>query len=89
MSSRCEAGAPFDAGHGHIFTPRYMNGALYGFGTVHPDGRGGTCQGWIPVAIGDDGWQLVEEDPPTVTPSQLCRLCGDHGWLTSGKWVPA
>lgn len=32
-------------------------------------------------------WTLVSLDPLTVTPSLLCRLCGDHGFITNGQWV--
>lgn len=44
---------------------------------------------------GKDGrpeWDLVSEDPLTLTPSILQRqgdLCTHHGWVTAGKWVPA
>lgn len=89
MSTRATAGSPFDAGHRHTFTPRYIEGVLYGFGHTHPNPAGGTCQGWIPTSIGEAGWTLTEKDPPTLVPSLLCRDCGDHGWLTSGRWVPA
>lgn len=32
-------------------------------------------------------WTLVSLEPLTITPSLLCRLCGDHGFITDGQWV--
>ena len=34
-------------------------------------------------------WQVQSLDPLTVSPSLLCRRCGDHGWVTNGAWIPA
>jgi hypothetical protein len=34
-------------------------------------------------------WTLVNEAPITISPSILCRSCGNHGFITNGKWVPA
>lgn len=36
----------------------------------------------------DAFWQVVSWDPLTLMPSLLCR-CGDHGFITAGRWVPA
>lgn len=33
-------------------------------------------------------WTVVSEDPLTLSPSIQCS-CGDHGFITDGKWVPA
>lgn len=33
-------------------------------------------------------WTLVSLEPLTITPSLLCRTCGDHGFITSGRWCP-
>jgi hypothetical protein len=63
-----------------------------------PDG-GGQCQGFItfeggawarefkenPLAT----WKVVKWDPLTLTPSLLCRACGDHGFIENGKWRKA
>lgn len=35
------------------------------------------------------GWDLVSEEPLTVGGSLLCGSCAKHGFITSGKWVPA
>jgi hypothetical protein len=34
-------------------------------------------------------WQVQSWDPLTITPSILCKSCGDHGYITNGRWVPA
>ena len=34
-------------------------------------------------------WQVDSWDPLTLSPSVLCRSCGNHGFVREGKWVPA
>ena len=34
-------------------------------------------------------WTVKSWNPLTIEPSILCRLCGDHGFIRGGKWVPA
>ncbi len=34
-------------------------------------------------------WTVECLDPLTISPSLLCRSCGDHGHITRGRWVPA
>ena len=34
-------------------------------------------------------WEVVSWEPLTLAPSLLCRLCGDHGFIRDGRWVPA
>ena len=36
-----------------------------------------------------DGWDLISSDPLTLSPSLLCRVCGHHGSIRDGRWVPA
>lgn len=31
-------------------------------------------------------WMVKNWDPLTLTPSLLCRRCGNHGFITSGVW---
>jgi len=41
-------------------------------------------------ADGDDAyWTIESEDPLTLSPSLLCTVCGDHGWVSGGTWRPA
>ena len=41
------------------------------------------------VSPGRTYWRLVSLEPLTVEPSVLCMRCGDHGYITDGRWVPA
>lgn len=34
-------------------------------------------------------WTIESWEPLTLSPSLLCRRCGDHGFIRSGQWVPA
>ena len=36
-----------------------------------------------------DGWDVLSEDPLTLSPSLLCMGCKHHECITNGKWVPA
>lgn len=66
---------------------------------VMPNERG-FCEGafWLRdssfIRAHDDGtkrpqWDLTgTEESPTLTPSFQCH-CGDHGFVTEGKWVRA
>lgn len=57
-----------------------------------------TSGGWIPFAnapepFGPDehGWTVENWDQShfTLSPSLLCSVCGDHGFIRDGTWVPA
>lgn len=32
-------------------------------------------------------WSVDKWEPLTLSPSLLCKLCGDHGFIREGKWV--
>jgi hypothetical protein len=34
-------------------------------------------------------WAVESWEPLTISPSVLCKLCGNHGFIREGKWVPA
>jgi hypothetical protein len=34
-------------------------------------------------------WTVPTLDPLTLSPSLRCPRCGNHGWITDGRWVPA
>ena len=34
-------------------------------------------------------WTVESYDPLTLSPSLLCRACGDHGYIRGGRWVRA
>ena len=52
-------------------------GSMFACKECAPDGR--------PV------WETNGEpiESLTLSPSILCRACGNHGWIRDGKWVPA
>lgn len=71
-----------------------LAGQLAGYRVTHPVGGvegARSCVSdegsWIPVGRGQ--WTLVSENPLTLAPSLLCTVCGDHGFIRDGKWVPA
>lgn len=66
-------------------------GELLGFHWRHYKPDGSFChQGFIATHYEnpDLGWQLVSLDPLTLAPSLLCRVCGTHGFIRDGKWMP-
>jgi len=34
-------------------------------------------------------WQVESWEPLTLAPSLLCRVCGSHGFIRGGRWLPA
>jgi len=34
-------------------------------------------------------WKVESWEPLTLSPSILCTLCGDHGFIRNGQWVKA
>lgn len=34
-------------------------------------------------------WTVESWEPLTLSPSLLCRACGDHGFIRAGRWVRA
>jgi hypothetical protein len=63
----------------------------------HPDAHGGTCESAINFDLPETRhlfqaqhvWQVQSWEPLTVSPSLLCKRCGDHGFIRGGKWVVA
>jgi hypothetical protein len=82
--------------------PKYRhvpNVEWWGLILAHPDGRapelvcysGVTFDTSIARAVvpAKGLWTVESWSPLTLSPSILCRLCGDHGFIRAGKWVPA
>ncbi len=92
----------FDLGGGFSFTWLTQKGHEGPVGLIEhhpkPDGAPGLyCGGYI-AWVAADGitpkHQLVsgapgDEEHLTISPSLLCRTCGNHGFIRDGKWVPA
>lgn len=85
------------------FTQRYQTDEVIGAIIRHPrkdtpsvpppTSEPGMCEGSIWFVEWDPSrprplWQVVQEQPLTLTPSILCH-CGLHGFVTNGSWIPA
>lgn len=85
----CTADPIEDMGTGVRIERRYMDGELQGIAWWH------VCNGvdredfMSAKPAWDDGWDIVQTQPLTLSPSILCRLCQFHGFIQAGKWVPA
>lgn len=94
-------GEPVDIGHGVTITPAFDGEQVVGVHEGHLDPQGRSCMGWVPFegtswaqGFADDGvpittWTVEQLDPLTISPSVLCRTCGNHGFIRDGRWVPA
>lgn len=74
-------------GHGVEIEKRYVDGEFHGVAYWH-ECNGIYREDWVHVQ-GLKSWTLITLDPLTITPSLLCRVCGHHGFITNGKWVPS
>ena len=58
---------------------------------------GGECVGIVifdlpdtgAMGYGDHTWKVESLEPLTISPSVLCRRCGDHGFIRNGRWEVA
>lgn len=89
---------PLDLGHG--ITLEFASWGEHeraGYVQEHPRPDGGSCysggmfdlpgirEHFPERAL----WQVVSWEPLTLSPSMLCRACGNHGFVRAGRWVPA
>jgi uncharacterized protein DUF6527 len=85
---------------GHAIVLSEYKGDTAGINEWHRKQDGAWCRGWVAFngsawakafsAVPDfQGWDIVQREPLTLTPSILCRVCGSHGFITNGKWVAA
>lgn len=89
-----------DIGHGHAI--EYVcdpNGTPIALHDYHdrPDGSG-RCVGFVFFDIPEardymvskaNAWQVESREPLALSPSLLCRRCGDHGFIRDGRWIAA
>lgn len=89
---------PLDLGNDHVARFAYYEGEIAGCNIKHKRKDGADCDGWVPwngrawlrsFNGKVEGWDVLSEDPLTLSPSVLCRMCGDHGFVRQGKWVEA
>lgn len=87
-----------DIGYDHkIQFVTYKDDPRAGLNDFHKKPDGSDCGGFITFAGSAwaqefDGlavWQVEAWEPLSLSPSLLCRVCGSHGYIREGKWVPA
>ena len=69
----------------------------FGAAVPHVTADGSLCEGFVTlegdvqarVHPGAPKWRVECWEPLTLSPSLLCRTCGDHGFIRGGKWVRA
>lgn len=101
MSEQIEPEADaIDIGGDHKITYTEYEGEPAGIVEWHKKADGQWCRGWVPFRQsawgrgfennpGWQGWDVVQREPLTLSPSILCRACGSHGFIREGKWVQA
>lgn len=90
---------PLDLGDDHALTfCNYEGEERVAANVWHKKPDGSECVGFIPFegrAWANafhgkiDTWRVEQDEPLTLSPSLLCRACGDHGFVRDGKWVRA
>jgi len=79
-----------DLGHDVRAEVRAIHGEIHGVHYEHTCNGVASSPGWVPVKpMWPDGWDLVQLEPLTLSPSLLCRACGHHGFIREGRWLPA
>jgi hypothetical protein len=88
-----------DIGDGHRvkFYTSGDDSTPIGLIAFHSNALGALCSGGsvlfdVPAnahAPDDVRWQVISLQPLTLSPSLLCLLCGDHGWIREGAWLRA
>lgn len=85
-----------DIGHGSSITFVEYEGQIVGINEAHKNKDGQVCLGFVlfadtpaSVTSGAPQWHVESANPLTLSPSILCRSCGNHGFIREGKWVPA
>jgi hypothetical protein len=84
-----------DLGDGHAMVLREFQGEVAGIDLHHPgcpspDFIPFTGRSWAREFNGRiTSWEVGQDSPLTLSPSILCRACGDHGFIRDGKWVRA
>lgn len=92
-------GAWIDIGDNHhIRFVQYEGDLRSGIDDKHLTKDGKECRGFLAIRGGAwdksfngsiASWDMLNADPLTLSPSVLCRVCGDHGFIREGKWVKA
>lgn len=87
-----------DLGHDTFYTKIYKDGEWVAIHEWHKeDGDEHYSAGFIAFTgrtkpewwAGSPTWEVLSEDPLTLSPSLACQNCGHHGFIKGGKWIPA
>lgn len=70
---------------------------IVGANIRHLKSDGSECNGFVHFDIETvkqlfsqyERWTVESWNPLTLSPSILCEICGDHGFIKNGKWVKA
>lgn len=92
-----EPNVAHDIGGGSTMTLCEYQGEIVGLTEAHRDQAGNVCMGFVRfegtrVGYGASNaatWKVEQANPLTISPSVLCRSCGNHGFIRNGRWVPA
>lgn len=86
-------------GDGHVLVYGEYQGEPAGVTEWHRKMDGTWCRGWLAFKGSawansfkpeqEVGWDVLQKEPLTLSPSILCRACGSHGYIREGKWVQA
>lgn len=85
-----EGSVYLDEDHAYRFVQAHDSERRVGITEFHRAGDR-WCAGFVAFKNydSDHGWDVLSEDPLSLSPSLLCRLCGSHGWIRNGTWVQA
>lgn len=87
--------APIDIGSDvKIRFYHFRDGRRGGLFQVHKTEFGENCVGAVPFVVPGvserDGstpmWDVVQEEPLTLSPSISCTSCSRHGFIREGRW---
>jgi hypothetical protein len=89
-----------DIGEGHWIKFAHYKGEVAAINDYHLKADGTLCAGFISFRgrtwskqfesnPAHQAWDVVCDEPLTLSPSLLCRACGDHGFIRAGRWVRA
>jgi hypothetical protein len=85
-----------DFGHDHYASLLIFDGKDRGVSMLHPGQNGEICGAtafWdvshYKPGTEPEVWTLNSLDPLDISPSLLCLICQDHGFIKQGRWIPA
>lgn len=89
---RASTAGALELGAGHFFVAVFdADDAFVGWLHRHPRADGeGVCQTFCAVRYveGVPIYRIDSADPLTLSPDVCCRLCGSHGRVVNGMWLP-